>query len=503
MSPKPKPAASQDDAPDAESVYDVRLKKLAALREAGQDPYPATTARTHTVEQVREQFESLKKSEQAVTVAGRMMTFRAHGKLSFATVRDASGEFQVAFQADRLGADYEKLDRLDLGDFVEATGTAFVTKRGEPTLSVTGYRIVAKSLRALPAKWHGLKDPEERYRKRYLDMLANPEVRQKLTTRSKLITAIRAQLDATGFLELENPVLEIHPSGAAAKPMQTHLDAYDLDLHLRISVGELWQKRSLVGGFEKVYEIGRAFRNEGVDPSHHPDFTMLEYYWAYADYEDNLKFHEQLIPAVVKATVGKLKVEYDGQTIDFAGPYPRLTFREAIKKASGIDIAKYPDRSELAKVMKAKQYKVNPKGGHGKLLDDLFKESFRKSAVQPVFVTDHPLELSPLAKQNPDDPSTVQRFQLLVAGVELSNSYSELNDPLDQRQRFEEQVKLQTAGDPEAMGVDEEFVEALEYGMPPATGTGIGVDRFAALLTDSSNIREVTAYPLMKPKRNE
>ena len=496
------PTNQSPDASD-ESVYDVRLKKLAALRKAGQDPYPAVTKRTYTVDQLRDQFETLKKSSKKATVAGRIMTFRAHGKLSFATIRDASGEFQVAFQADQLGKEYDALDQLDMGDFIEATGTAFVTKRGEPTLSVTKYRILAKSLRALPAKWHGLKDTEERYRKRYLDMLANPEVREKLTTRSKLITAIRAELDKAGFLELENPVLEVHPSGAAAKPMQTRLDAYDLDLHLRISIGELWQKRSLVGGFEKIYEIGRAFRNEGVDPSHHPDFTMLEYYWAFADYEDNLKFHEQLIPAVVKATVGKLKVTYGDDTIDFKGPYPRKTFREAVKEASGIDIAKYADRDELAKAMKAKKYKVDPKGGRGKLMDDLFKDSFRKTVVQPVFITHYPAELKPLAKLSPDDPTTAENFQLIVGTFEISNSYSELNDPLDQRARFEEQLKLQQAGDEEAMGVDEEFVEALEYGMPPATGTGIGIDRFAALLTDSSNIREVTAYPLMKPKRKE
>jgi lysyl-tRNA synthetase class 2 len=498
MPKKPADNRPSDDVSD-ESVYDVRLKKLEALRKAGEEPYPATVKRTHTLAAVRDDFKKLEKSSKAVTVTGRLMTFRTHGKLSFATLRDESGDFQLAFQADTLGKRYDDIDELDMGDFVEATGTVFTTRRGEPTLSVTKYGIISKSLRALPEKWHGLKDNEERYRKRYLDMLANPEVREKLKTRSRLITAIRAELDRAGFLELENPVLEVHPSGAATRPMKTHLNAYDLDLHLRISIGELWQKRSLVGGFEKIYEIGRAFRNEGVDPSHHPDFTMLEYYWAYADYEDNLKFHEQLIPAVVKTTTGKLKVQYGDDIIDFKAPYPRKTFRDAIKESCGIDIAG-KTRDELAKVMKAGKFKVDPKGGLGKLMDDLFKESFRKGVVQPIFITDHPIELSPLAKKNPDDPSTVQRFQLVVAGFELSNSYSELNDPIDQRERFAEQIKLQQAGDDEAMGVDDDFVEALEYGMPPATGTGIGIDRFAALLTDSGNIREVTAYPLMKPK---
>lgn len=497
----PRNPTNQQPEPSDESVYDVRLKKLAAMRKAGEDPYPATVKRTHTAGEVREDFKKLEKSSKKITLVGRLMTFRTHGKISFGTLRDASGEFQLAFQADTLGGRYDDLGELDLGDFVEATGTAFTTKRGEPTLAVTSYRIIAKSLRALPAKWHGLKDAEERYRKRYLDMLANPEVREKLRIRSRLITAIRAELDRAGFLELENPVLEVSASGAAARPMKTHLNAYDLDLHLRISLGELWQKRSLVGGFEKIYEIGRAFRNEGVDPSHHPDFTMLEYYWAYADAQDNLKFHEKLIPAVVKATIGALKVTYGGETLDFTPPYPRTTFRDAVKKSSGIDITKHMNRASLAKAMKAKKYKVDPKGGRGKLLDDLFKESFRKKVLQPVFVTNYPAELKPLAKLSPDDPTVAENFQLVVATFEISNSYSELNDPLDQRARFEEQQKLQKAGDDEAMGVDEEFVEALEYGMPPATGTGIGIDRLAALLTDSSNIREVTAYPLMKPKR--
>lgn len=486
---------------DAQGIYQTRVAKLEQLLRQGTDPFPAKAKRSHTLADVKQTFAALQKKGTKVAVTGRLMTFRTHGKLSFAGLQDGTGQLQLAFKADELGKAYDDLSILDMGDFVECQGTLFVTKKGEETLSVSDYRILAKSLRSLPEKWHGLKDAEERYRKRYLDMLANPEVKEKLVIRSKLIKAIRKFLDNDGFLELDNPVLELHASGAAAKPLKTHLDAYDLDLYLRISIGELWQKRSLIGGFEKVYEIGRAFRNEGVDYAHHPDFTMLEYYWAYADYEDNMKFHEKLVPAIVKETTGKLKVEFEGKTIDFTPPYPRKTFHQAVKEASGIDIAKYPDRASLTKAVKAKGYEVDPKGGHGKVLDDLFKDSVRTTAIQPIFITDHPLELSPLAKKSAKDPTTVQRFQLLACTVELSNSYSELNDPIDQKERFKEQAKLGRAGDPEAMPVDEDFVEALEYGMPPATGTGIGIDRFAALLTDSHNIREITTYPLMKPKQ--
>ncbi len=517
---KPQPESTAPSEPTAQSVYELRRATLERLRQAGTDPYPATAERTHTLSELKAQFKPLAQASTSLSVVGRLITLRQHGKISFGTLRDGSGDFQVAWQQDVLGDTYGGLENLDLGDFLECRGTLFTTKKGEPTLSLTGFRLLTKSLRPLPEKWHGLKDPEARYRQRYLDMLANPEVKDKLIVRSKLVTAIRRFLDQAGFLEIENPMLEVKASGAAAKPMQTHLDAYDLDLFLRISIGELWQKRSLIGGFEKIYEIGRAFRNEGVDYAHNPDFTMLEYYWAYADYQANLEFHEQLLPAVVKEAVGTLVVEHDGEEVDFTPPYPRITFREAIKQASGIDVAAHADAQSLAAAMKDGGYEVDQAASYRKLLDDLFKDSFRKTAVQPVFVTELPLVLSPLAKQTAptdgsgpggsDDPAssggqpgsyqTTQRFQLVVATFELSNSFSELNDPIDQRQRFEEQAKLAAAGDVEAMPIDDDFVEALEYGMPPATGTGIGIDRFAALLTNSHSIREVTAYPLMKPK---
>jgi len=488
----------QDDNP--QGVYETRLQKLAALRKAGIDPYPSKSNRTHELRRVRADFAKLEKAGKPLTAAGRIMTFRRHGGISFANLRDGTDELQIAFQEDVLGKRYADLD-LDLGDFLEVTGEPFVTRRGEQSLSVSDYRLLTKSLRPLPEKWHGLKDAEERYRKRYLDMLANPEVREKLTVRAKLVRATRDFLHQKDFIEIENPVLETVASGAAAKPFQTHINAYDMDLYLRIAIGELWQKRSLVGGFEKVFEIGRAFRNEGVDYAHNPDFTMLEYYWAYADWEDNMKLHEELVPAIIKGAIGSSKVPYEDTEIDFTAPYPRVTFREAIKQGSGIDIEQENDAAKLATAMKAQGYDVDTKENYRQLLDGLFKASFRLQQIQPIFVTNYPEVLKPLAKKSTAHPGTTESFQLVVATYELSNSYSELNDPTDQRERFAEQLKLAKGGDDEAMNLDEDFIEALEYGMPPATGTGIGIDRLAALLTGSHSLREVTAYPLMKPRR--
>jgi lysyl-tRNA synthetase class 2 len=486
-----------------QDVLSLRRNKVNALRDAGYDLYPTKVGRTHSLGLLRADFKKLEKGKQRVIIVGRIMTLRTHGGISFATIRDGSGDFQVAFQEDVLGNAYAGIDDLDLGDFIEVSGTPFTTKRGEPSVSSANFRIISKALRPLPEKWHGLKDPEERYRRRYLDMLTNSETREKLLKRATLVRTLRDQLHAEGFSEIENPVLEVAASGAAAKPFSTHIDAYDLDLYLRIAVGELWQKRSLVGGFEKIYEIGRAFRNEGVDYSHNPDFTMLEYYWAYADYEDNLALHERMIPAAVEATTGSLKVPYGGDVIDFTPPYPRITFAAAIAEATGIDITSLGDIDSLAKAITAAGLKVEPGASYAKLLDDLFKNSYRAHAVQPVFVTHYPSILKPLAKRSPDYPGTAEMFQLIVATVELSNSYTELNDPEDQRVRFEEQSAMAAAGDPEAMQIDAEYIEALEYGMPPATGTGIGIDRFSALLTNSHSIREVTAYPLMKPRRSD
>lgn len=516
-----------DEAASVQGVYETRLAKLDLIKKTLGNPYPAKSDRTHTLLEVRQSFDELQNKGEYVTVVGRIMAYRTHGGITFMNLRDGTGEFQLVFQQDVLpdviyaviakDSNDPRLEDgrpLDLGDFIQVTGAVFTTKRGELSIQVKSedYEnipaivLLAKSLRPLPDKRSGLKDPEERYRRRYLDMIANPEVREKLVTRAKVTRALRDFLHQRDFVEIENPVLETVASGAAATPFATHINAYDLDVYLRISIGELWQKRSLVGGFEKVFEIGRAFRNEGVDYSHNPDFAMLEYYWAYADYEDNLKLHDELIPFVVEQAAGSLQVPHDGQTIDFTGPYPRLTFQEAVKTACGVDIGEFllaGDEIDGAGLAAAAKEATGTDYSHltpNKILDDLFKDTWRLKQLQPAFVTHYPAVLKPLAKRSAADPRYAEMFQLIVAGMELSNSYTELNDPVDQRRRFAEQATLAAAGDAEAMPVDEDFVEALEYGMPPATGTGIGIDRFAALLTDSHSIREVTAYPLMKPR---
>ena len=456
---------------------EIRLRKLKELQEMNISIYPARINRKQTI------GEALDAKEDAeLSVAGRLMTKRDMGKLMFCHLQDESGRMQIAFKQDEIGIDNYKLfsKKIDSGDIVEVQGKKFMTHKGEPSILVSSWTLLAKTLLPLPDKFHGLNDEEVRYRKRYLDLLVNPEEKAKIIVRGKILRYIREFLQNENFIEVETPVLETISSGAMARTFDTHLNAYDLDVHLRICMGELWQKRLLVGGFEKTFEMGRAFRNEGVDHQHNPEFTMLEYYWAYADYEDNMTLHEKLIPYVVENSIGKLEVEVDEHKINFAGPYPRITFHDAVLQYSGIDIDEY----NLTE--------------RGKLLDNLYKQSARKELIQPTFVLNYPIELKPLAKKA-EDPRYTEMFQLIVNGFELSNSYTELNDPIDQRERFEEQVKNKEEGDDEAMANDWSYVEALEHGMPPATGTGIGIDRFAALITGSHTLREVTAFPLMKP----
>lgn len=474
---------------------EIRFRKLNELNEMGINAYPAKINRKQTVKQALEEKEGAE-----LSVAGRVMTKRDMGKLMFCHLQDETGRMQIAFKQDDIGVDSYKLfsKKIDAGDIVEIHGSKFITHKGEPSILVKEWKILAKALLPLPDKFHGLNDEEARYRKRYLDFLVNPEEKEKILVRGKILRYIREFLQQENFIEVETPVLETISSGAMARTFDTHLNAYDLDVHLRICMGELWQKRLLVGGFEKTFEMGRAFRNEGVDHQHNPEFTMLEYYWAYADYEDNMALHEKLIPYVVENSIGKLEVEVDGNKINFAGPYPRITFHDAVLQYSGIDIDEYVDIEELKKVMSAKGYDHENLTERGKLLDNLYKQSARRKLIQPTFVLNYPIELKPLAKKA-EDPRYTEMFQLIVNGFELSNSYTELNDPIDQRERFEEQVKNKEQGDDEAMANDWSYVEALEHAMPPATGTGIGIDRFAALITGSHTLREVTAFPLMKP----
>jgi len=474
---------------------EIRLRKLKELQEMNISSYPARINRKQTIKEALDA-----KEDAELSVAGRLMTKRDMGKLMFCHLQDESGRMQIAFKQDEIGIDNYKLfsKKIDSGDIVEVQGKKFMTHKGEPSILVSSWTLLAKTLLPLPDKFHGLNDEEVRYRKRYLDLLVNPEEKAKIIVRGKILRYIREFLQNENFIEVETPVLETISSGAMARTFDTHLNAYDLDVHLRICMGELWQKRLLVGGFEKTFEMGRAFRNEGVDHQHNPEFTMLEYYWAYADYEDNMTLHEKLIPYVVENSIGKLEVEVDEHKINFAGPYPRITFHDAVLQYSGIDIDEYNDLEELKKVMSSKGYDHENLTERGKLLDNLYKQSARKELIQPTFVLNYPIELKPLAKKA-EDPRYTEMFQLIVNGFELSNSYTELNDPIDQRERFEEQVKNKEEGDDEAMANDWSYVEALEHGMPPATGTGIGIDRFAALITGSHTLREVTAFPLMKP----
>jgi lysyl-tRNA synthetase, class II len=477
-----------------DDLIKTRLDKLAQIKKLGIDPYPAKCNRKQTCAQALEMM------GKEVAVAGRIMAIRGHGGIQFFDLNDESGKIQVVFKSDKLKTNDQKLIALlDIGDFIDVQGEVFKTQAGEISILASDFQLLTKSLRPLPSAWYGLKDAEEKYRKRYLDFIFNPEVKQKIKTRSKIVKYIRNFLDQKGFLEVETPVLETDASGAAARPFVTHINAYDIDLYLRICIGELWQKRLLVGGFDKTYEIGRAFRNEGVDFQHNPEFTMLEYYWGYADYEDNMKFHEELFSGLIKDLNGGYKIIYNEQEIDFTPPFKRLSYKDALKEYADLDLEKFSTKELLVSEMKKRGMVIDPKAGRGKLIDDFYKESVRPKLVGPLFLIDHPIDISPLAKKT-NDLNYVQRFQLLVLGAEVSNSYSELNDPQDQKERFLKQAELIKAGDEEAMGVDWDYVEAMEYGMPPITGTGIGIDRLTALLTDSHSLREIITFPLMKPE---
>ena len=483
-----------------EEIRKKRLEKLEKMRKFKIPAYPGKTKRTHFISQALADFSELSESKKEVILVGRIRAQRVHGKITFLDIQDGTGEIQVSLTESNLG---EKsyhlfLDCFDIGDFIEVRGTLFETKRGEKTLEVAGYKMLAKSLLPLPEKWHGLKDVEERYRKRYLDLIFNPEVKSKFETRSKIIKGIRGILDKEGFLEVETPILQSIYGGATAKPFKTHLNALNLDLYLRISP-ELYLKRLLVGGFERVYEIGKCFRNEGIDKYHNPDFTMLEFYWAYQDYKGLMKFTEKMFETLLKKVIGKLEISYEGKKINFTPPFQRIEFNQLLRKYTDIDLEEI-NATALSK--KAKELRVEIEKGAGKpeIADKIYKKYCQPKLWQPTFVIHHPLGSAPLAKALEKDPSKLARFQLVAGGVELVNAFSELNDPIEQRKRFEEQEKVFKRGFEEAQRMDEDFLEALEYGMPPAAGFGMGIDRLVALLTDSHSLREVILFPLMRPK---
>ncbi len=479
----------------------ARLEKLKEIRNQKVNPYPATAKRSHAVVQILENFDEWMEQKKLLSLAGRLKSVRLHGGSAFANIEDETGKIQLFFREDHFGAKPYKFfrDLIDLGDFVRVKGTLFTTKTGEKTLEVEALKLLTKTLAPLPEKWHGLSDVEIRYRQRYLDLIANPSVREIFRKRSLIVRAIREFFLKEGFMEVETPILQPIPGGATARPFITHHNALDTDFYLRIAP-ELYLKRLIVGGFEKVFEIAKCFRNEGIDWSHNPEFTQVELYKAYADYNDLMKMMEKFFVYLMKKTNGgEMKTVYEKNTIDFTPPYDQITFRDILMKHGNCDIEKYPDRESMAKKARELGLEVLPSDDRGKIMDEVFKKIVRPKIVNPIFVIDHPIELSPLAKKIPEDPRYVERFQLLVGGMELVNAFSELNDPLDQRERFVAQQEMREAGDVEAMRIDEDFITSLMHGMPPTAGLGMGIDRLAALLTNSHNIKEVILFPTLKP----
>ena len=478
----------------------TRLKKLEAIKRAGFSAYPEKTKRTHKITQSLQDFNTISRSKEEVILVGRVKSFREHGGSTFLDIEDESGKIQVFLKKDRLGEKSYQffLKNFDIGDFIEVRGILFKTKKGEKTIEAADFKMLAKSLLPLPEKWHGLKDIEERFRKRYLDLIFNPEVKKKFEVRSKIIREIRDFLEKEGFLEVETPILQPVYGGATAKPFKTHLNALALDLYLRIAP-EIYLKKLLVGGFEKVYEIGRVFRNEGMDRSHNPDYTIFEFYWAYADYKDLMKLTERMFEGLLKKVFGKLEIEYERKKINFNIPWPRIEFTQLLKKYTKINLDEI--NVEVLK-REAKKLDINIEKGEGKpeIADKIFKKYCQPKIWQPTFIIHHPLGAKPLAKSLEDNPSKLANFQLIVAGWELVNAFSELNNPIEQRKRFEEQEKSFREGLEEAQRTDEDFLTALEYGMPPAAGFGLGIDRLVALLTDSHSLREVILFPTMRPK---
>lgn len=481
-------------------IREARINKLKKIVDAKIDPYPARSKRTHVIADILKNFDAILNSKEIIYICGRTRTIREHGGLTFMDLEDESGKIQLFFKKDAIGNEkYVFINNLDIGDFIEVHGKVFTTKKGERTLDVENYKILTKSLLPLPEKWHGLSDEEIRYRKRYLDLIMNKDVKHLFGIRTKFLNNIREFLNNNGYTEVETPVLENVPGGADAEPFITHHNKLDIDFYLRISL-ELHLKRLVVGGFEKIYEIGRVFRNEGMSTQHLQEFTMLEFYWAYADYEDLMKFVEEFYAEIIKKTFGTLEIKYQDSILNFNAPWPRFDYRQIIIKESGIDIDKYPTKEDMQRICEEKGIKVDPKAGRGRLIDQLYKKLVRPKLIQPCFLINHPLDISPLAKKKDDDKNKVQRFQVLIASAEIGNGFSELNDPIDQKERFEAQARLRAEGDAEAQMMDEDFVEALEYGMPPTAGFGVGIDRFLTILTDQKSIRDVVFFPMMRPE---
>jgi lysyl-tRNA synthetase, class II len=504
-------------------VVEDRLAKLEELRRRGIEPFGYRYDVTHGTITARAAFESAELADsltadgagESVRLGGRLLSIRSHGKTVFADLGDRDGRVQLYFRANELGAAFPVLELLDIGDWIGVSGPLFRTRAGEITVRVTSFELLAKSVRPLPfgkeeidaetgqrRVYGGFSDIEQRYRQRYADLAVNQEVRNVFLKRTRVVSRLRRFLDDRGYVEVETPVLQPLYGGASARPFTTHHNALDMRLYLRIA-DELYLKRLIVGGLERVYEIGKDFRNEGIDRTHNPEFTMLEFYQAFADYEDMMSLVEQLIADVVAdLSNGGSSVEFEGQRLDFSAPFRRLPFLDALREHGSLDV---PSMSDADLAREAARHGIEDADtlSRPKLLDELFKELVEPHLMQPVFITDYPRELSPLAKPKRGDPQLVERFELMVAGREIANAFSELNDPFDQRQRFEAQVRLRESGDDEAQNLDEDYLRALEYGMPPTGGVGIGVDRLVMLLTNQSSIRDVVLFPTMRPEQAE
>ncbi len=476
----------------------IRREKLNKLIEKGKNPFLIEKFDyTHHSETIKEDFDKLEGEE--VAVSGRIMSRRGHGKVSFMDIQDNDGRIQIFAKQDNLGEEeYEDLSYLDIGDIVGVTGTVFKTQTGEVSVKASKVVLLTKSLQILPEKFHGLKDQDIRYRQRYVDLIVNPEVKDTFILRSKIIKAVREYLDERGFLEVETPILGTVAGGANARPFATHHNALDIDMYLRIA-NELYLKRLIVGGFEKVYEMGRMFRNEGMSPKHNPEFTNMELYQAYVDYEEIMRLTENLFAYVAEKTLGTTKINYQGTEIDITPPWERMDMADAVKKYTGVDFSKIDRDEEARKIAKAKGLEVKPSMTRGHIISEMFEEFVEQHLIQPIFITGHPVEISPLAKRNPDDPRITNRFEAFINTWELANAFSELNDPIDQRKRFEDQEKQKESGDEEAHPMDTDFINAIEVGLPPTGGLGIGIDRMIILYTDQPSIRDILLFPTMKP----
>ena len=482
---------------DVSQLLQIRRDKLAALQERGQDPFRITRYnQTHHSADIKADYDALE--GQTVSIAGRLMAKRIMGKASFCHVQDLKGTIQCYVARDAIGEEpYADFKKLDIGDIIGVSGYVFKTKTGEISVHAESLTLLSKSLQILPEKYHGLTNVDMRYRQRYVDLIMNPEVKETFIKRSKIISSIRRYLDAQGFMEVETPMLVSNAGGAAARPFETHFNALDEDVKLRISL-ELYLKRLIVGGLEKVYEIGRVFRNEGVDTRHNPEFTLMELYQAYTDYHGMMDLTENLFRYLAQEVCGSTEITYGDKVIDLGKPFERLTMIDAVKKYAGIDFDAVKDTAEAKALADAHHIEYEPRHEKGDILNMFFENYCEDNLIQPTFIMDHPVEVSPLTKRKPDKPDYVERFELFINGWEMCNAYSELNDPIDQRERFKAQDAAAAAGDAEANHTDEDFLNALEIGMPPTGGIGYGIDRLTMLLTDSPAIRDVLLFPTMK-----